>query len=82
MLKATNDQTDQMLTNLAIGLADPGTPMDAMAMHPLKGGMAPQKEVVKDIREHLEKTQQSTQAMRKTVEKAIAEGERRAGKGD
>lgn len=65
-----------------MALGDPGVDMNAMAMHPMKGRMASQKEIVKDIRELYEKQTRDLQLTEKMLNQAIAGAEQRAGKGD
>lgn len=72
---------DQTLSHLAMSLADPSVDLNSRGMHPLKKRMATQKEIVKDIREHLEEQRGTAELFEKTLRKAMAEAERRAGRG-
>lgn len=78
MLKS---QMEQGLSSLAMGMGDPSADLNQITMHPMKGKMAPLKEVVEDIREVTEKQLQAVQMLEKTLKEAIAEVEERVGKG-
>lgn len=76
------NEMDQALSNLAVSISDPQADLDQMVMHPMKQKMATYKEVIKDVQEHTAKQLRVTRTFEKTLRKAIAEAEQKAGKGN
>lgn len=65
-----------------MSLGDPYVDLNAKAMHPIKKEMATHKEIIKDVREHMEEQKKTAALFEKALKKAITEAERKAGGGN